>query len=184
MNNQILAEEVHQPMYDVRRCHALLLLCSLLLTASITVHLQELSNKSDVQFIPGGATQNSMRIAQWLLQVPGAASYFGCVGKDKYAKIMEDTAKREGLNVSPDITTGMCSRPSGLCQPVLPQACMLHRPATWWTRARQQAPARLLSWEESAPWWPTWQLPTITRRALYADLLPTDLCNTAVHLLP
>ena len=61
---------------------------------------QEMSSKSDVQFIPGGATQNSMRMAQWLLQVPGAVSYFGCVGKDKYAKIMEDTAKREGLNVS------------------------------------------------------------------------------------
>ena len=54
---------------------------------------------SGVQFVPGGATQNSMRVAQWLLQVPGAVSYFGCVGKDKYSKIMEDTARKEGLNV-------------------------------------------------------------------------------------
>ena len=30
---------------------------------------QELSSKADVQYVPGGATQNSIRIAQWLLQV-------------------------------------------------------------------------------------------------------------------
>ena len=101
MNNQILAEEVHQPMYDVSHaCRMFFMLQRLMAPLTSSSCMQELSDKSDVQFIPGGATQNSMRIAQWLLQVPGAASYFGCVGKDKYAKIMEDTAKREGLNVS------------------------------------------------------------------------------------
>ena len=88
-------------MYDVSHtCPMLFMLQRLMAPLTKSAYMQELSNKSDVQFIPGGATQNSMRIAQWLLQVPGAASYFGCVGKDKYAKIMEDTAKREGLNVS------------------------------------------------------------------------------------
>ena len=39
-----------------------------------------------VQFVPGGATQNSMRVAQWLLQVPRAVAYMGCVGSDKYVQ--------------------------------------------------------------------------------------------------
>lgn len=63
-----------------------------------------------VQYVPGGATQNSMRIAQWLLQVPGAVSYFGCVGSDKYAKIMEDTAQREGLSVRPAAHCWTCGK--------------------------------------------------------------------------
>ncbi len=29
-----------------------------------------------VEYIAGGATQNAIRVAQWMLQVPGAASYF------------------------------------------------------------------------------------------------------------
>ena len=62
--------------------------------------LQALADKKDVQYIPGGATQNSIRIAQWMLQVPGATSYFGCIGKDEFGKVMTDTAKGDGVNVS------------------------------------------------------------------------------------
>ncbi len=29
-----------------------------------------------VEYIAGGATQNAIRVAQWMLQCPGAASYF------------------------------------------------------------------------------------------------------------
>ena len=69
-----------------------------------------------VQFVPGGATQNSMRVAQWLLQVPGAVSYFGCVGKDKYAKIMEDTARKEGVNVRTSFADFLQPAPAALGQ--------------------------------------------------------------------
>ena len=49
----------------------------------------------------GGATQNSMRAAQWLLQVPGATSYFGSVGDDDHAQKLRSAASASGLNVRP-----------------------------------------------------------------------------------
>ena len=52
-----------------------------------------------VEYIPGGATQNSIRIAQWMLQVAGATSYLGCVGKDDFGKKMKETATKDGVNV-------------------------------------------------------------------------------------
>lgn len=53
----------------------------------------------DVEYIPGGATQNSIRVAQWMLGVPGATSYFGCIGKDDFGNKMEEAAKNDGVNV-------------------------------------------------------------------------------------
>ena len=65
---------------------------------------QELEAKKGVQYVAGGATQNSMRAAQWLLQVPGATSYFGSVGDDEYAEKLRSAASSSGLNVSPPAT--------------------------------------------------------------------------------
>jgi len=36
----------------------------------------------------GGATQNSIRVAQWMLQVPGSTSYFGAIGTDNYGETL------------------------------------------------------------------------------------------------
>lgn len=44
LNDQILAEDQHVPMY------------------------KELAAMADVEYIAGGATQNSIRVAQWMLQ--------------------------------------------------------------------------------------------------------------------
>ncbi|GJY03667.1 adenosine kinase 2, partial [Tanacetum coccineum] len=78
LNNAILAEDKHLPMYD------------------------ELSAKDNVEYIAGGATQNSIRVSQltqWMLQIPGATSYMGCIGKDKYGEEMTKNSKSAGLNV-------------------------------------------------------------------------------------
>ncbi|KAK9811523.1 hypothetical protein WJX72_005257 [[Myrmecia] bisecta] len=88
MADQILAEEKHQPLY------------------------KELSAKPDVEYIAGGATQNSIRIAQWMLQVPGATSYLGCVGEDEYGRRMRDTATKDGVNVQYMVDN---STPTGTC---------------------------------------------------------------------
>lgn len=64
LNNAILAEEKHLPLY------------------------QELVDNYPVQYIAGGATQNSIRVAQWMLKVPGATSYFGAVGADQYGQTL------------------------------------------------------------------------------------------------
>lgn len=63
LNNAILAEPKHLPMY------------------------KELSRYPDVQYVAGGATQNAIRVAQWMLQVPGATSYMGCIGQDEFGQV-------------------------------------------------------------------------------------------------
>lgn len=89
LNNAILADEKHFPLYD------------------------ELVNNYPVQYIAGGATQNSIRVAQWMLQVPGATAYFGAVGADQYGETLENCAKEDGVNVSyqknPEAKTGTCA---------------------------------------------------------------------------
>lgn len=89
LNNAILAEEKHVPLYS------------------------ELVQDFPVQYIAGGATQNSIRVAQWMLQVPNCTAYFGAVGSDSFASQMEERARADGVNVSyyknPDVATGTCA---------------------------------------------------------------------------
>nr|GMC94070.1 adenosine kinase 2 [Ipomoea batatas] len=59
-----------------------------------------MSSKYSVEYIAGGATQNSIRVAQWMLQKPGATSYMGCIGKDKFGGEMKKHAKEAGVNVN------------------------------------------------------------------------------------
>ena len=53
-----------------------------------------------MEYIAGGAGQNSTRVVQWLLQCPGAAAYMGCIGNDEFGRKMTETAKSAGVNVS------------------------------------------------------------------------------------
>lgn len=89
LGNQILAEEKHLPLY------------------------KELEEKCAVEYIAGGATQNSIRVAQWMLQAPGATTYFGCVGSDGHAEQLRKTASKDGVNVQyfvdPTTPTGTCA---------------------------------------------------------------------------
>jgi adenosine kinase len=36
-----------------------------------------------------------------MLQIPGATSYMGCIGKDKYGEEMKKNAQAAGVTVSP-----------------------------------------------------------------------------------
>ena len=38
--------------------------------------------------------------SQWMLQIPGATSYIGCIGKDKFGEEMKKNAQAAGINVS------------------------------------------------------------------------------------
>ncbi|GAB4833635.1 Adenylate kinase 2 [Ancistrocladus abbreviatus] len=88
-NNAILAEEKHLPMYE------------------------EMAAKYRVEYIAGGATQNSIRVAQWMLQKPGATGYIGCIGKDKFGEEMKHNAKLAGVNAhyyeDESAPTGTCA---------------------------------------------------------------------------
>lgn len=79
-NNAILAEDKHMPLYD------------------------EMEKKYHVEYLAGGATQNSMRVTQWILGEPLCCSYMGCVGKDKYSATLEEKARRSGVNVKYEYT--------------------------------------------------------------------------------
>lgn len=83
----VLAEEKHQPVYA------------------------EIVKDYEVQYIAGGAGQNSVRVAQWMLNTPGMTAYFGAVGKDTYAEQMAAQAKKDGVNVQYMET----AEPTGTC---------------------------------------------------------------------
>lgn len=75
---------------------------------------QELVKDYKVEYIAGGATQNTMRVAQWILGTNTKATvYFGCVGNDETAKTLQDCAKAAGLEaryqVNQDHPTGKCA---------------------------------------------------------------------------
>ena len=60
---------------------------------------QDLESDYKVEYIAGGATQNSIRVAQWMLQAPGATSYMGCVGVDAHAEQLRKAATADGVKV-------------------------------------------------------------------------------------
>lgn len=68
-NDQILAEDKHKELFD------------------------ELVKKFKVEYHAGGSTQNSMKVAQWMIQEPHrAATFFGCIGIDKFGEILKSKA--------------------------------------------------------------------------------------------
>ncbi|XP_078359434.1 adenosine kinase-like isoform X2 [Oculina patagonica] len=88
-NNAILAEDKHQPIY------------------------QEMIEKFDAEYIAGGATQNTIRVAQWLLgKDTKKTSYIGCIGKDDYGKILAEKAAEAGVKANYMIDN---EKPTGTC---------------------------------------------------------------------
>lgn len=91
LDTAILAEDKHQPLYE------------------------ELVQNYAVQYIAGGATQNSMRVAQWMLgpNQPGRVAFMGCVGTDDYGTQLERCATADGVTVhymkDPTTPTGTCA---------------------------------------------------------------------------
>lgn len=45
-----------------------------------------MASKYNVEYIAGGATQNSIRVAQWMLQIPGATGFIGSIGKENLGR--------------------------------------------------------------------------------------------------
>jgi len=91
-NNAILAEDKHKSMYA------------------------DMVEKYKVDYVPGGATQNTIRVAQWLIGVPKATTFMGCIGKDKFGKILEEKAREGGVNVSYQYHD---TEPTGTCAVLL-----------------------------------------------------------------
>ncbi|KAH3834357.1 uncharacterized protein LOC127878163 isoform X2 [Dreissena polymorpha] len=81
-NDAIIASDKHKEMYHV------------------------MLDEFKPSFLPGGATQNSIRVAQWILGRPNATTFFGCVGNDKFAQILRTTAENVGVNVRYQVVEG------------------------------------------------------------------------------
>ena len=60
---------------------------------------QDLVDNHKVEYLAGGATQNSIRIAQWMLQKENVTSYIGCIGKDKFGDQLNAQATKDGVKV-------------------------------------------------------------------------------------
>jgi adenosine kinase len=88
-NNAILCEKKHEPIYA------------------------ELVSRPNVEYIAGGAAQNTIRVAQWMLQIPGATGYTGCVGNDNYSAKLREVAAKDNVTlhymVEPTVPTGTCA---------------------------------------------------------------------------
>lgn len=88
LNNAILAEEKHAPMYE------------------------DMVKEFPVEYIAGGATQNSIRVAQWMLQVPFATAYMGCIGNDAFGEELKKAALADQVHANYMIDE---STPTGTC---------------------------------------------------------------------
>jgi len=90
-NSAILGEDKHLEIYDDL----------------------EKTYSSDLEYIPGGAGQNALRTASWILKHPNVATFVGCIGKDQNADIMKQKANEVGLNavyqVNDSAKTGTCA---------------------------------------------------------------------------
>lgn len=92
MGNAILADpEKHLPIYE------------------------QLAAMDKVEYIAGGSTQNTIRIAQWMLgdEAAGSTAFIGCVGKDEYGKKLAACMEKDGVKpyymVDEKTATGTCA---------------------------------------------------------------------------
>jgi adenosine kinase len=73
---------------------------------------EELIANHKVDYFAGGATQNSCRVAQWLLPEAKSVAFFGCVGTDKSCEILETVSSEAGMVVKYQKST---EHPTGKC---------------------------------------------------------------------
>ena len=73
---------------------------------------EELIKDHKVEYIAGGATQNSCRVAQWILEKPKSVAYFGSVGKDEHFNTLKKVASGAGVNV---LYQEHAEHPTGRC---------------------------------------------------------------------
>ncbi|KAM8837548.1 adenosine kinase-like isoform 3-T3 [Spinachia spinachia] len=92
LNDQILAEDKHKALFE------------------------EIVKRSKVEYHAGGSTQNSVKIAQWMIQKPQkVATFFGCIGTDQFGEILKEKAAEAHVdahyyeqNVEPTGTCAAC----------------------------------------------------------------------------
>lgn len=73
----------------------------------------ELESNFECVYSAGGAGQNSIRVAQWLLGEENATCFIGATSRDKYEEILKAEAKKVGMQTEyfdeSDLPTGTCA---------------------------------------------------------------------------
>ncbi|XP_014672338.1 PREDICTED: adenosine kinase-like isoform X2 [Priapulus caudatus] len=76
---------------------------------------EDMHQFTEVEFTPGGATQNTLRTAQWMTGSPEFATlFFGCIAKDRHGDIMTKAMKEGSVKTVYQIN-GSNSEPTGTC---------------------------------------------------------------------
>ena len=74
---------------------------------------KEMAEKFKVDYIAGGAAQNTIRVAQWFFSNPRRTAFFGAVGNDAFGQQMRKKAEENNVIVSyfvdPKVPTGTCA---------------------------------------------------------------------------
>jgi len=74
---------------------------------------KEMQEKFTVEYVAGGSTQNTARVAQWMIGQKNVTTYMGCIGNDEFGKILTDKAAEAGVNAvyqkHPTVKTGTCA---------------------------------------------------------------------------
>jgi len=88
-DDAILAEDKHMQLFD------------------------DLVKDFDVSYIAGGACQNTLRVAQWIIRQPHLCTFFGAAGQDESLEIMskscEEVQLRPCYQIHKDQPTGRCA---------------------------------------------------------------------------
>eukprot|EP00929_Paragymnodinium_shiwhaense_P036796 TRINITY_DN19688_c0_g3_i1.p1 TRINITY_DN19688_c0_g3~~TRINITY_DN19688_c0_g3_i1.p1 ORF type:complete len:346 (+),score=67.30 TRINITY_DN19688_c0_g3_i1:65-1102(+) len=73
----------------------------------------ELAEAPGVRYVAGGATQNTIRVAQWMLARRGATAYMGCIGTDDFGQKLREACERDGVRahymVDTKLPTACCA---------------------------------------------------------------------------
>ncbi|KAH7638021.1 adenosine kinase-like protein 2 [Dermatophagoides farinae] len=72
-----------------------------------------IENFNDIQFVPGGSIQNTIRVAQWFFDQPNVCTIFGCIGNDDFGHQMKCKIEQED-----HVKSIYCidnTRPTGKC---------------------------------------------------------------------
>ena len=77
---------------------------------------KEMVDNFKPEFVAGGATQNSIRISQWILGKKDATTFFGCVGSDSEGEILRTKGHEDGVNVRYQVDK---EHPTGRCGAVI-----------------------------------------------------------------
>lgn len=89
LDNALLAEDRHLPIYEA------------------------LMTEYEPKFVAGGAAQNTVRVAQWMLGIANATSFVGAIGQDEFGEKLKACIAEDGVTAcyqeDDSASTGTCA---------------------------------------------------------------------------